>query len=77
MIYTYTGNVFLKICPMWTSFRYKLLLLESNNVQYGNRYYLVICREIMLDKVDKIILAQLGKMPDYHHCCNTNSYSSC
>jgi hypothetical protein len=37
------------------------LLLEGNNVQYGNRYYLVISRQIMLDKVDKTILAQLGK----------------
>lgn len=36
-------------------------------IQYGNRYYLVICREIMLDKVDKTILAQPGKMPEYHH----------
>lgn len=36
-------------------------------IQYGNRYYLVICREIMLDKVDKTILAQLEKTPGYHH----------
>src|SRR3712207_8669904 len=48
--------------PYTTLFRsYKLLLLESNNFQCGNRYYLVICRESMLDKVDKTILAQLGK----------------
>ncbi|HEX6646418.1 MAG TPA: GAF domain-containing protein [Nitrososphaeraceae archaeon] len=36
-------------------------LLDNNNVQYGNRYYLGIRREIMLDKIDKMILAQLGK----------------
>ncbi|HSF51591.1 MAG TPA: Lrp/AsnC family transcriptional regulator, partial [Nitrososphaeraceae archaeon] len=41
-------------------FRYKSSL-DNNNVQYGNRYYLVICREIMLDRVDKIILTHLGK----------------
>ena len=42
-------------------------LLDNNNVQYGNRYYLGIRREIMLDKIDKMILAQLGKNVDYHH----------
>ena len=57
MIYEYAGNVFLKSVQFGQDFRYKLLLLESNNVQYGNRYYLVICSEIMLDKVDKTILA--------------------
>jgi DNA-binding Lrp family transcriptional regulator len=36
-------------------------LLDNNNVQYGNRYNLGIRREIMLDKIDKMILAQLGK----------------
>jgi DNA-binding Lrp family transcriptional regulator len=36
-------------------------LSDNNNVQYGNRYNLGIRREIMLDKIDKMILAQLGK----------------
>jgi len=33
----------------------------TNNVQSGNRYYLVLPRLLVQDEIDKIILAQLGK----------------
>ena len=51
---------FWKFVQFRQDFRYKVLL-EGNNVQYGDKYYLVISRQIMLDKADKTILTQLGK----------------
>ena len=47
---------FVRFCPIWTRFYLLQLSLASNtNVQLGNRYYLVIHREIMLDRADKVI----------------------